>query len=63
MATLLTEIGTCLGDVVTWIGSVVTALTSSTGALHGLLPVFALGISVSVLILAISTIRKFTWAA
>ena len=63
MAALLTEVGTALGDLVTWVGSVVTALTSSTGALNGLLPVFALGIAVSVLMLAIGCIRKFTWAA
>ena len=60
---MLTEIGTGLSSVITWVGSVVTALTSSTGALYGLLPLFAIGIAVSVLLLGIKVIRKIIWGA
>lgn len=58
---MLEVVTTSLGTVITWIGTVLTALTS--GALVGLLPLFAVGISISVVFLAVKAIRTITWGA
>lgn len=60
---MVAAITTALSDVIGWVGSVITALTSSTGALYPLLPVFAIGIAVSVVLLGIRIIRGFTYGA
>lgn len=48
-------------DVLGWIGDVVDALL--TGELAALLPLVAIGIVVSVVMLGIRVIRSFTWGA
>lgn len=50
-----------LDTVLTWIGSVVTSLLS--GELSALLPLFAIGIIVSVIMLGVKVLRSFTWGA
>ena len=60
---MVAAITSALSQVITWVGSVITALTSSTGALYPLLPVFAIGIAVSVVLLGIRIIRGFTYGA
>lgn len=60
---LIGAISDALGTVITWVGTVITQITSSTGALYPLLPVFAVGIAVSVVLLGIKIIRGFTWGA
>lgn len=52
-------VGEALGTVIEWVGEVVTALT--TGELAALLPLFAIGISISALLLGVKIIRSFTW--
>lgn len=52
-----------LAEVITWVGSVVTALTSTEGALKELLPLLAIGVAVSALMLGIKAIRSFIWGA
>ena len=47
--------------VIGWIGDVITALLS--GELSALLPLFAIGIVVSVIMLGTKVIRSFTWGA
>ena len=42
---------------------VVTALTTTGGDLYALLPLFAIGIAVSVFMVAFKAIRKVTWGA
>lgn len=49
--------------VIEWIGTVITALTSSTGALYPLLPLFAIGIAVSAVLLGIKMIKSVVWGA
>lgn len=58
---MLTEIGTALTSVIGWVGEVVTALVGENGALAPLLPIFAVGIAVSALMLGIRAIRGFAW--
>lgn len=50
-----------LSQVIGWIGDVITALL--TGELSALLPLFAIGIVVSVIMLGTRVIRSFTWGA
>lgn len=54
-------IGSALSQVIGWIGEVITALL--TGELSALLPLFAIGIVVSVIMLGTKVIRSFTWGA
>lgn len=61
---MVAAITTALGDVIGWVGTVITALTDTAdGALAPLLPVFAIGIAVSVVLLGIRIIRGFTYGA
>ena len=61
---MVAAITTALGDVIGWVGTVITALTDTdSGALAPLLPVFAIGIAVSVVLLGIRIIRGFTYGA
>ena len=61
---MVAAITTALGDVIGWVGTVITALTDTTdGALAPLLPVFSIGIAVSVVLLGIRIIRGFTYGA
>lgn len=60
---MLDAVTTALGTVITWIGSVVTALTSSSGALKDLLPLFAVGIAISAVLLGVKVIRSIVWGA
>lgn len=61
--TMLDQIGSVLTEFISWIGEVVTALTTSGGSLYALLPLFAIGIAVSVFMVAFKAIRRVTWGA
>lgn len=50
-----------LSQVLSWIGEVISALL--TGDLVALLPLFAIGVVVSVIMLGTKIIRSFTWGA
>lgn len=52
-----------ISQVITWIGTVITALTSSTGALYPLLPLFAVGIAVSAILLGVKMVKSIVWGA
>ena len=52
-----------LGTVISWVGTVVTALTGEAGELAALLPLLAIGIAVSALMLGVKAIRSFAWGA
>lgn len=60
---MLAEISTVLTQFLTWVGQVVTALTTTDGALAALLPLFVLGIGISVFMVIFKAIRKVTWGA
>ena len=59
LAAVTSSISTVLG----WIGTVVTSLTDSQGDLHDLLPLLAVGIAISAVMLGVKMIRNVTWAA
>lgn len=58
---MLDSISTMFTQVITWIGEFVTALT--TGSLSGLLPLFSIGIGISLAMVIMKLIRKITWGA
>lgn len=60
---MLAAVTSGLGTVIDWVGSVITAITSETGALSELLPLLAIGVSVSALMLGAKVIRSFIWGA
>lgn len=59
VAAVTSALTTCL----TWIGTVITSLTSSTGALYDLLPLFAIGIAISAILLGVKIIKSVVWGA
>lgn len=60
---MIEAVTTGLSTVIGWVGTVITALTSAEGDLAALLPLLAIGVSVTVISMAIGTIRSFTWGA
>lgn len=58
---LLPAVTSALGTVLDWIGTTITAVT--TGQLKELLPLFAIGIAISVVFLGIKAIRSIVWGA
>lgn len=60
---MMSAVTSALTQVITNVGSVITALTSSSGAFKDLLPLFAIGVAISMLMVGIKVIRGFTWGA
>lgn len=60
---MLDAVTSAISTVITWIGTVITALTSSTGALYPLLPLFAIGIAISAVLLGVKLIKSVVWGA
>ncbi len=58
---MMQAVTSALDTVIGWIGSVVTALVGEGGQLNSLLPLMAVGISISALMLGIKAIKSFAW--
>lgn len=58
---MLEQVTTALTTVIGWVGTVVTALTGSEGQLSSLLPLMAVGIAISALMLGVKAIKSFAW--
>ena len=58
---MIASITSALSSVIGWIGQVVGAITGTEGALAELLPIFGIGIAVTVVMLGIRVLRGFTW--
>lgn len=58
---MLESVTTALSTVLDWVGTVVSALTTTDGKLAPLLPLLAIGISISALMLGIKAIKSFAW--
>lgn len=62
MDTLLTSVTSTFATVLDWIGTFLTSLTTAeTGELNALLPLVAVSISISVLMLGIKVVKSFSW--
>lgn len=60
---MIEAIGTAITSVIGWTGEVVSALTTTDGELNGLLPLFAIGVAVSAVMLGVKVIKGFVWGA
>lgn len=66
---MIQAVTNALATVIGWIGTVITSLVTdassggAAGALNPLLPLFAIGIAISVVMIAMKIIRRVTWGA
>lgn len=60
---MLDAVTSGIGSVVSWVGTVITSLTTSAGALNALLPLFAIGIAISAVLLGIKIVKSVVWGA
>jgi len=60
---MLAAVTSGLTTVISWVGTVITSITGADGALAPLLPLFAIGIAISVVFLGIKAIRSIVWGA
>lgn len=58
---MLEAVTTSLSTVIDWVGTVVAALTSTDGKLAPLLPLLAIGVAISALMLGVKAIKSFAW--
>lgn len=61
---MITALGSVFSSLIGWVGDFITSLTDATdGALYGLLPLFAIGIGISLLLVCVKIVRKVVWGA
>lgn len=60
---MLTHVTSGITTVIGWIGSVVDAIVGADGTLSELGPLFAIGISISAILLGVKMIRSIVWGA
>lgn len=60
---MLEAVGSGITTVIGWIGDVVDALVNADGALGALLPLFAVGIAISAIMLGVKIVRSIVWGA
>lgn len=63
MNAMLSAVTDALTTVISWVGTVVDALTATDGKLAELLPLLAVGVAISALMLGVKAIRSFIWGA
>ena len=60
---MLEAITSSISVVLGWIGTVVESLLTAEGDLYALMPLLAIGITVSAIFLAVKVIRGLIWGA
>lgn len=60
---MLAAVTSAITTVLGWIGSVIDALVGESGALAPLLPLFAIGIAISAVLLGVKIIKSVVWGA
>lgn len=60
---MLDAVGSGITSVIGWVKSVVDALVTETGALKELLPLFAIGIAISAILLGVKIVKSLIWGA
>lgn len=60
---MIAEVTTALGTIIDWVGTVISSLTTTDGDLAALLPLWAIGIAISALLLGIKVIKGFAWGS
>lgn len=59
---MLAAVTSAIGTVIDWIGTVIDSLLTG-GALAQLLPLFAVGVAISAILLGVKIIKSFIWGA
>lgn len=60
---MLSHVTTGITTVIGWIGTVLTEIVGESGSLSQLAPLFAIGISISAIMLGIKVVRGIVWGA
>lgn len=61
--TMMTAVSSAISSVLDWIGTVIDALLTTDGQLAELLPLFAVGVAISAILLGVKMIKSFIWGA
>lgn len=60
---MLAAVTSGLTTVIGWVGAVVSSLVGESGELSELLPLLAIGVAISALMLGVKVIRSVIWGA
>lgn len=60
---MLEAVTSGITTVIGWVGTVVTSLLGEAGELKELLPLFAIGVSISAILLGVKIVKSFIWGA
>lgn len=60
---MLNAVTNGITTVIGWVGAVIDALLTTNGELAQLLPLFAIGISISAILLGVKIIKSFVWGS
>lgn len=60
---MLAAVTSGLTTVIGWVGTVVSALVGESGELSELLPLLAIGVAISALMLGVKVIRSVIWGS
>lgn len=63
VVTMLTHVTSGISTVIGWVGTVLDAVVGASGELSELGPLFAIGISISAIMLGVRIVRGFIWGA
>lgn len=61
--TMLEAVTTGISTVIGWVGTVIDSLLTTEGDLSALLPLFAVGVAISAILLGVKIIKSFIWGA
>lgn len=60
---MLDAVTSAISTVIDWVGVVIDALLTTEGSLSALLPLFAVGVAISAVLLGVKMIKSFIWGA
>lgn len=60
---MLAAVTSAISTVLTWVGTVITSLLGESGGLAPLLPLFAVGVAISAILLGVRVIKGFIWGS
>lgn len=60
---MLTHVTNGITTVIGWIADVIDAIIGETGALNDLAPLFAIGISISAILLGVKIVKSIVWGS
>lgn len=58
---MLAAVSNAITTVIGWVGTFITSLVGENGALAELLPLFAIGIAISAVLLGIRIVKSIVW--